>query len=236
MSVLIQEITQELFLQHPQIIGFSYIKGYDDGSRVVLSTHQEIIESSPVLKNYKNALCLTDLDLPKYNYFRHLVDSMPKNDLYHEEVSFLEELMHFGDELIIRQHNPANYAEHFSFYYQCESSVMISHTLNHLDQLEGFARQFLCEANELIRMADNNLTFKPWRDLLPGSSKNTRPILTPRERQLALLLKNGHSVKQLADHFQISPRTAEKHLENIKVKFNLQNRSQLMRALHEYLV
>jgi predicted ATPase/DNA-binding CsgD family transcriptional regulator len=51
--------------------------------------------------------------------------------------------------------------------------------------------------------------------------------LTPRERQVVLLLARGLSNPQIADELVISPRTAQRHVENILGKLGFGSRAQV---------
>jgi predicted ATPase/DNA-binding CsgD family transcriptional regulator len=52
-------------------------------------------------------------------------------------------------------------------------------------------------------------------------------MLTPREREVAQLIAQGASNKDIAAHLVISQRTAETHVENILVKLGVTSRSQV---------
>ncbi|MEQ7005028.1 LuxR C-terminal-related transcriptional regulator [Actinopolymorpha sp. B17G11] len=67
-----------------------------------------------------------------------------------------------------------------------------------------------------------------------GESVRTTPepaaieaILTPREREVAELIAQGSSNKDIARHLVISQRTAEAHVEHILVKFGFTSRAQI---------
>lgn len=49
--------------------------------------------------------------------------------------------------------------------------------------------------------------------------------LTVRERQVLLSLANGRTNKELARNLRISPRTAQKHLQNIYAKLGVKGRT-----------
>jgi DNA-binding CsgD family transcriptional regulator len=51
--------------------------------------------------------------------------------------------------------------------------------------------------------------------------------LTPRERQVAVLVASGHSNKAIADELVISPATAARHVANILAKLGFSSRAQI---------
>lgn len=56
--------------------------------------------------------------------------------------------------------------------------------------------------------------------------------LTSRERQVSELVAAGRTDRQIARALLISPRTVQKHIENIYRKVGLGNRSSLAAILH----
>lgn len=48
--------------------------------------------------------------------------------------------------------------------------------------------------------------------------------LTPKELQICHHIKNGMSVKEIAAHYNLSPRTIDKHRENIRKKLGIQSK------------
>jgi len=60
-------------------------------------------------------------------------------------------------------------------------------------------------------------------------------ILTQREISCLQLLAKGYSMKRIANKLGISPRTAETHFYNIKSKYKLQSKDQLVELWHSQL-
>jgi DNA-binding NarL/FixJ family response regulator len=56
-----------------------------------------------------------------------------------------------------------------------------------------------------------------------------RPWLTPRESQILALVAEGYTTRQIADMLVISPRTVDRHRDNLLAKLNLRNRIDLTR-------
>jgi DNA-binding NarL/FixJ family response regulator len=59
-------------------------------------------------------------------------------------------------------------------------------------------------------------------------------VLTPRERDVLILLAKGMNNRQIADELIIGVRTAETHVERILRKLNLENRTQVMLWAREH--
>jgi non-specific serine/threonine protein kinase len=54
-----------------------------------------------------------------------------------------------------------------------------------------------------------------------------KDVLTPRERQIAELIRDGLSNKEIAETLVISRRTAEAHVEHILAKLGFTSRIQV---------
>jgi non-specific serine/threonine protein kinase len=70
-------------------------------------------------------------------------------------------------------------------------------------------------------------------DELPGTPGRARPagLLTGRERQIATLVGEGMSNRDIAQHLGISKRTVDAHLEHIFGKLGISSRVQLATGL-----
>jgi predicted ATPase/DNA-binding CsgD family transcriptional regulator len=69
--------------------------------------------------------------------------------------------------------------------------------------------------------------------LPPLAQADTWPI-TAREREIAVLVAQGKSNKEIASHLVISPRTAEGHVQNMLVKLGFTSRSQIAAAFAQH--
>lgn len=70
------------------------------------------------------------------------------------------------------------------------------------------------------------------RDYLNGDKAEEKIVLgglTEREREVFTMLAEGSSNQQIAESLVISPKTVERHRENIMRKLNLHSRSELVR-------
>ena len=68
-----------------------------------------------------------------------------------------------------------------------------------------------------------------------GSHSAGRPAppvaLTPREREIAVLVAEGLSTKEVAEQLYLSSRTVSNHLQNAYTKLGITSRSELPEAL-----
>jgi two-component system nitrate/nitrite response regulator NarL len=94
--------------------------------------------------------------------------------------------------------------------------------------LKDATRDAVCDA--IARVARGQTAFTP--DLHDGLAAeirarhdDTRPKLTPREREVLTLLAEGHSGPQIADRLFLSPSTVKTHLANIYEKLEVSDRA-----------
>ena len=72
----------------------------------------------------------------------------------------------------------------------------------------------------------------PWTGIGSVRARTNRlSVLTPRERQLALLMAQGLTNRELARSFGISTRTLEVHVQQIIVKLDLPSRAAAARLV-----
>ena len=62
---------------------------------------------------------------------------------------------------------------------------------------------------------------------LPPLDRTPRPTVTPRQLQVAALVAQGWSNRQIADELVITERTAESHVERIRVRLGFRSRAQV---------
>lgn len=58
------------------------------------------------------------------------------------------------------------------------------------------------------------------------------PDLSPREREIAVLLCAGHTAKEIARLLTLSPRTVEAYVAHLKKKLHVRNATELVSRLH----
>jgi non-specific serine/threonine protein kinase len=93
-----------------------------------------------------------------------------------------------------------------------------------LEQAIAFARSLPMKVAELSRSAVG-------APAIPAGDE-----LTPREREIAVLVEQGKTNQEIAAGLMISPRTVEKHVANILSKLDLTSRAQIVRWSIEHKV
>ncbi|MEU8227888.1 helix-turn-helix transcriptional regulator [Kribbella sp. NPDC048915] len=61
---------------------------------------------------------------------------------------------------------------------------------------------------------------------------STADELTPQERQIAVLLADGNSIREAAARLFLSPKTVEYHLRKVYAKLGIHSRTELTTLLH----
>ena len=62
---------------------------------------------------------------------------------------------------------------------------------------------------------------------LPPLGRGPRPPVTPRQLQVAALVAQGWSNRQIADELVITERSAESHVERIRARLGFRSRAQI---------
>ena len=67
------------------------------------------------------------------------------------------------------------------------------------------------------------------RTLMRAHLDDLESPLTPREREVVKLIAEAHTTEQIAQLLMISPRTVERHRENILAKLGMRDRVEITR-------
>lgn len=113
--------------------------------------------------------------------------------------------------------------------------VLASSTIR--DLVAGSGIEFEELPGRLLTGLSSGLTlFRPLADVrpitapaLPLAEEFSRPpaTLTPREREIAILIARGHTNREVADRLSIAPATVERHVANILGKLGFHTRAQV---------
>ena len=153
------------------------------------------------------------------------------------------------------------YADHFDAYLfsaKPNNHAMINFYLNNLDFLENFKFYFKEKAKKLIIKLEKNklLVPEPMRPLInrwkPAAVNNKHVLLTAIEPKQYFLNNHGidtkitrnelavirhwalgNTIKEIAKIIEISPRTVETYLNNVRQKMLLEKKTDITRVLLE---
>lgn len=125
-----------------------------------------------------------------------------------------------------------------------KEEITVSNMLNNIGLLQQFIAYFRDKANALITEAKKSPIVLPHLSverparclgLIDESKLNFINRLQPKEHSITRreyeclqLLTRGLSSKQIARQLNIQPKTADRHLENLKIKFKVRTRIELL--------
>lgn len=238
----VESICQPLFKRYG-INGFSYSRIFKDGSRSELWNNADALYHIFLRKKYINNIYTPDnyTNNERYVYLSNKIKNFPDEIRKKYTKQLLEQKELFNNDhcfLIINKNNI--FCEYFIFYMPEDFRSAINFYLNHLVELEKFAKNFKEQSKLLIKMADEEKIVKPWRngyrniDLKSASNdsnlsdRSTYIKLTKREMQVAQLIIEGKTAKESASHLDISMRTVESYIENIKNKLACNRKGDLI--------
>lgn len=228
--------------------GFSYHKIFPDGHEIFLSNDLEVVRhlhennlnlgseyldyiASAKAHNFKSTLW------PSENKMKILSDIRAIRDCVYG-ISFWN-----------------NKNDYFGFSIKQEKDIrVINRFINNIDQLERFCLFFLEKAENLIKEASKNPIIFHQKMVIENKSPlfatdfkekfiqetpitmyrtNVRYLerlkLTMREIDCLRLVIKGYTGEEIALALELSARTVETHLENIKNKVNVTNKNDLIK-------
>lgn len=251
----VNQICQGLFRRYG-LNAFSYSKIYPDGSRAELWSDAYALDHSFFVKKHIERVYTADLfNHQKFVFYDIAADHLPNKTKNHIQLQLKDqrELFNHANCMLIIEYQK-EYTEYFTFYTPIEKTDAKNSYLNCRDSLAKFCKYFKRRAYHLIMQSDRERLIRPWRDRegdsilvnvvnesfspaygMTNLTENNQPIqkLTAREKEIADLLCEGKTGKEMADTLCISHKTVEKHIENMKQKFHCKKRSQLISIILE---
>ncbi len=240
------QICKNLF-RKMDVNAFSYSKIYRDGSRTELWSDVSALEHSFFIKKHIKQVYTPDLfDGQKFVIYDYAVQSFPKKtrDRIANQLKDQRELFDHANCLFVIDYQE-DFTEYCAFYTSVSNHAAVNNYLNNRDDLTNFRRFFRYRAKKIIAEAEQNKLILPWRELNDSSIVNSKisisshhrgfsVMLTRREEEVASLLCDGMTAKEAAGVLCVTPKTIEKHIENIKNKTGCNRRVQLINYLNKY--
>jgi LuxR family transcriptional regulator, quorum-sensing system regulator SolR len=236
-SHLINEISRDFFQQSP-VTYFDYSRIYFDSSWLFFTSEPKIsdyfIDSG---LSFLPQVEITNKDsfhlIPSIEVFRSFAGEVASHFDVHHLFAYVKKSLHYVDIYWLGTHNAEN--ETINFYF------------NNLDKIKLFSKYFDESASSLIKNAENekiiipelltpeyDLAFQKLQLVSDNQSDSflqsqiAEKNLTTRELECLKLIVKGFSAKMVAKKLNISSRTVERHLENIKAKYHFSSRLQLI--------
>lgn len=240
----IKEICQPLF-KDTNIDYFCYMKSTKDGRMIHLTNREDWLEyyldskfyeisnfrKSPEAYLGDYVLCST-MQGPAFqiaqnatNYFniRNTITLISKQE---KECEFYQFASSKSDEKIISFFiNNIDLLKLFTFYFKDKAK----HLLKNLHK-----KNIFIPSNSLLFKSDNDESLLPKEKIIQIKGeiyekinrfyirdKNSDAVLTKREVECIKFISLGKTAEEISIIFEISKRTVEKHIENIKIKLNL---------------
>lgn len=257
----VNQICQPFFQRTP-INYFEYVRFYDSGEMLLLGTHPEgmikafvsnLFPSQEELESFQaygvKVACLShNMELPpgvgalNTERYKNNIFNAAEHNIFHR-IYFIERC--------------SNYYKIYGYGVCKGSTSIMNYYLNSMPVLEKFVKHFESHARELIEIeANKNSIVLPNYHSRISSIQSQIPSvqhyyetefesfesdlfakqvdrLTSREKECLSLVAQGYTMKNTARKLQISPRTVEQHLRNIKDKYGLHTKNQLVEIWHD---
>jgi len=217
-------------LQKHEIKVFNYYRMYFNGEVIRLSTDIAWTEHF-FNKGYLHKLTVPKSYLAKpSNYFIWLTEDCPE--------ILLDAAINFdtsnGISIAKCHHDCIEY-----FCYASHSgnrSIINNFYLNNLDKLEQFGQEFKEQASALLSQAQKTKVMISNTSTIQEESTQIQLIkhLSKRQIECALALLNGLRTKSIARLLDLSPRTIEFYLQNIKKRLNCSSQLELTLLLSNH--
>ncbi|NNM59507.1 MAG: helix-turn-helix transcriptional regulator [Legionellales bacterium] len=226
------------------ITSFVYLKNFHNGEELRLSNQPEWIDYYYHHQLYKHNVF--ERAPGKYKKQHILWAALPENT---QTLHFAKK---FGIDYGITFINPvADGCEFFFLGTTPDRPDVMARYISHLDLLEQFLLSWKENANGLLQDADKHRLILPkeldkeiaflqpekidTQAFLSTVSNKTQFKMTDREGACAALLLRGYTMKMIGQSLDISPRTVETHLDNLKRKTGSFSKGSLIKYLEANL-
>jgi DNA-binding NarL/FixJ family response regulator len=190
---------------HPLIReGFKSLLAKDATFEIVgeASNGKELVE---LISKTVPDIALTDLTMPILSG----IEVMELTRKKHPEVKFIVLTMHEEREYVVR----------------CLAAGAQGYLLKSVDIAElARAINTVFDGGKYFSPVITNILAEPFSKPVEDEAE-----ITPREKEVLVLVSQGHSTKQIADKLNISTRTVESHRINLLKKLNVGNTAELVK-------
>lgn len=253
---IVKEICQPLS-QIYNISDFLYARVYDNDKCYALTTNKEYHEH-----HFKCGYKLTPIipdSIMKQKFHYILSDYNNDNYIYTRMLYDLRHLFNLWFPFYLFE----RYEGYYDLYIFCstpQNTDVLNFYLNNIENLELFKFYFKEKASELLKKAESNKITLPKhmmsnvKGLYRAQENNDKInkqiynqirkycfqifgkkiLFTKREMDSLRLLLKGYSVKEIAANNNVSSRTIETHINNIKYKLGVSRKSKIVEILFRH--
>jgi len=247
---ILEICTEKLFqpFKYAKLSSFGYVKVFNDGKWLIISHNKQWIEyffnQAFVSESFQESIFNEINNNVRYLLYFNKPDDL-KIPLYAAAYDFN---MWQGFNIYTRE---KDFVEYCYFHSNRESSDLSNFYLNNIRELEHFILYFKSEAFDIIDTSDSEKLAHLRESVLKREEKNfpsTKNIffdqtpvkkffikgplshlwLSKQEAGCAYYLSIGKSMKEIGRILNISPRTVESYISNIKNKTNCHSKSDLI--------
>ncbi len=235
------------FFKKSPINYFDYSRFYDSGEFINFSTApiwskqyyaEKLMPSYQELKLF----CDNKGSSQRYTFLSHIMEYPPgaadANPLkYEHNISLCAQYKIYHR--IYRVDRIGDFFRVIGFGSTKEKKSIFNYYINNIRELEKFIQYFEKKAFDPILGQNNTRVIVPDYLSSPSlidvpSKKKKKTDLTNREIQCLDLIAHGYTMKYAANKLDISARTVETHLRNIKEKLDVFNKNQLIQYWYEH--
>ena len=128
---------------------------------------------------------------------------------------------------IIKRNN--DYIETLSIAADANKMQFSDTLIRELEFIGNFYNLVLSEKENIFENIKIDSILVPKEMLKAPENKTCSLKLTPREKQVLLLSADGNTAQQMAKTLNLSRRTIETYLQNLREKYNCKNKAELMK-------
>ncbi len=214
---------------------FSWGRHYHDGGRIWLCNTPENLRNYYTNKLYR----FGNSEAQPASYKSQIVlwSTLPNQQVF----EFLKQHGTGNGIFIIESYK--DYCEFTAFAINRANNA-VNTFLTNMDFFKKFRDQFKEKASNLIKQSEANKIYLPYHNkALPDANILDQSILdinirskvklSPQQFVCAKLLLQGKNSREMAETLSLSPRTVETYINNLKIKLNCANKTDLIVKLVE---
>lgn len=213
-------------------IGWNYTRAFRNGKRAVLSDQEGFIQIMYPKAPGKNIIPVNNNLLSQtFNITDQMMENHPNQKIHRPFIklrSTERQLLNAQHSFLYRYKEHPEYIDTIELHYSSDRTFY--KLFNQLDYLSTEADKFLDNARDLLAIAEeNSLTAKLPQVKRSASGKPyvMNQSITRRELDCINLLLRNRTSREIANTLNLSIRTVEGYMDNLKLKLNVSHKQEL---------